>query len=96
MQISMRRTQPVHPRGLKGDDGNAQRAGAAGGANATPASSNKRCRVGGKKRVGPSASSPPHEPSDLHHDEGKAATGGNRSGGRRPRVARQQRHGLGL
>jgi hypothetical protein len=42
----------------------------------TPASSRRRFKAGERPQATRAASSPPREASDLHHDEGKAATGG--------------------
>jgi hypothetical protein len=81
MQISTRRTQPVHPRGLKGDDGNTQRAGAAGGADATPASLCRRFKAGERPQAIRAASSPPREAPGPLLDGGEATTAEIEAGG---------------
>jgi hypothetical protein len=72
MRSSTRRTQPTHPRGLKGDDGNAQHAGAAGGADATPVSSCRRFKAWERPQEALQASSPPVVDPDQNYDEGEA------------------------
>jgi hypothetical protein len=73
MQSSTRRTQPRRLTGLAGDDGDAHRVGAAGGAAATPASLCRRFKAGERPQAAPQAFSPPREAPRRIHDSCEAA-----------------------
>jgi hypothetical protein len=83
----MRRTQPRCLTRRAGDDGDAHRAGAAGGAAATPASFCRRFKAREHPQATRTASSPLREPLELLHGEEEAATD-IIDGRRRPRVWR--------
>jgi hypothetical protein len=82
-------------RGRRVNTGDGARLGGADGSRRRPpVSARRRYTARGLQRATPAASSPPHEPSDLLHDEGTTATEGNQQRRRRPRVVRRQRRGV--